>query len=100
MEVTEHSTCSICKTGVGEMHLIVKKEVEKGTLSERLIPTTGINIYVNIDPVHLPIVGARLPAIRTYNDICENCGVEWAYRVEHGHSTFTGDPRQPFIDFK
>lgn len=102
MEVVEHPNCPICGKGVGEMHKLNNEEVEKGNKSKDLkfIPVAEVGIHVNFDPTHLPIIGGTIAARRSYKDVCEECGAVWAFRVERGEATFTGDMRQPFKDFK
>jgi hypothetical protein len=82
------------------MHLLIKKQVEGGFISKHIVPATEVGIHINIDPIHPPMVNARLPALRSFKDVCEKCGAVFAFRVERGHVTFTGDVRQPFRDFK
>jgi hypothetical protein len=100
METKEYPSCPTCREGIGEMHKIQQAEVEKGNWRKELIPAAEIGIHVTYDPTKLPLVGGRVPALRSYKDICEICGSVWAFRVDVGHVTYTGDTRQPFKDFK
>lgn len=99
MEIVEHPNCPVCG-GIGEMHTITKKQVEGGFISDKVIPAAELVVSVTFDLTRPPIVGARLPAFRQYKDTCRDCGATWAFRVERGHVTFTGDPRQLVKDFK
>jgi len=99
MEVKEYTNCPVCKIGIGEMRTIINKQVEAGIMSKRVHPATQVGIHVNIDPTNMPIIGSRLPAIRSFQDICENCGAVFVNRRELGHAVFTGNPAQLFKNF-
>lgn len=84
------------KIGKGRMHQLIAKMQEGGFYSKDLLPCSAIGIHVNLDPRHIPLIGARIPAFRSYEDICEECGAVFTIRQEVGHVAYTGKPHQPF----
>jgi hypothetical protein len=99
METVTHPNCPACKQGIGEMHKAHEKDKPSKPGEPQIIPAIEVSMSVNINPLKPPIIGGRLPAIRSYKDVCEECGCIWSFMTERGHVTFTGDQRQPFRDF-
>lgn len=96
METFNYDTCPVCKKGKGRMHKIVADEIEKGNMPKEQFGCSTIGLFININTLKQPIIGARLPAFRVYQDVCEECGAYFSLRQEVGVTKYTGNRNQPF----
>lgn len=71
----------------GIMAEIVREETALGNLGEGVIGHVMANMYSIVDARKPPLVGARIPAIRVYTDICKKCGMAFNCRIEKGRAT-------------
>jgi len=86
--ILDLKACPYCGAeNPGVMDGIAKKEIEMGKMSEGVIGCIIVSVYTMIDPMKPPLAGARIPAVRTYTDLCEKCGRAVNLRMEKGHAT-------------
>lgn len=79
----------------GLMRQITNDEIALGKIGEDVIGCTGQSVYVLIDLRRPPLVGARVPAVKAYADICGKCGKPFNSRIEKGHATMPANPGIP-----
>ena len=92
MQVFSYDVCPCCKKGKGRMHILLQKMQETGSAGKNVVPSGEISMHAMIDPTHLPIIGGRVPAYRSYRDECEECGAVFTFMQEVGVAMYTGRP--------
>ena len=88
--------CSNCGAeNAGVMRQITRDEIKLGKIGDDVIGGTGQSVYTLIDLRRPPLVGARIPAIKVYADICGECCKPFNFRIEKGHATMPSQPGLP-----